>query len=62
MSYDNVFLSFLTSPCGISNGGDAAMIKQEIGKYKSFILEREDMVVVMGEVAKHRAFLDGTGV
>ncbi len=37
------------------------MIKQEIGKYRSFILEREDMVVVMGEVSKHRAFLDGTG-
>ena len=37
------------------------MIKQKIGKYQSFILEREDMVVVMGEVAKHREFLEGLG-
>ena len=42
-------------------GEGSRMIKQKIGKYQSFILEREDMVVMMGEVAKHREFLEGLG-
>ena len=37
------------------------MIEKEIGKYKTYVLEAEDMVVVMGEVAKHAGFLKEAG-
>ena len=37
------------------------MILQEIGKYRSYVLERGDMVVVMGQVKRHRELLRGLG-
>ena len=38
------------------------MILQEIGKYRSYVLERGDMVVVMGQVKRHRELLRGLGM
>ncbi len=37
------------------------MIKREIGAYQSFILEAEDMVVVMGNLEAYVAFLEAAG-
>ena len=37
------------------------MIEQKIGKYRSFVLEKGDMVVVMGEVARHGKILTQAG-
>ena len=37
------------------------MICKEIGNYKVFEVERGDMVVVMGQVEEHRAFLWDAG-
>ena len=37
------------------------MICKEIGNYKTFEVERGDMVVVMGQVEEHRAFLADPG-
>ena len=37
------------------------MIVQKIGKYRSFVLEREDVVVVMGQLSRHREFLKHMG-
>ena len=37
------------------------MVKREIGRYRSFILEEDDLVVVMGEVDKHRELLQRLG-
>ena len=37
------------------------MIKQQIGSYQSFVLELDDMVVVMGNLEAHREFLQSFG-
>ena len=37
------------------------MIVQKIGKYRSFVLERENVVVVMGQLSRHREFLKRMG-
>ena len=37
------------------------MIVREIGKYRSYVLEQDDMVVVMGEVKRSRELLEGLG-
>ena len=37
------------------------MIKKKIGKYESFILEGNDVVVVFGRLSRHRVFLKQNG-
>ena len=37
------------------------MIRQEIGRYTSFVLEADDMVVVTGALAEYGAFLETLG-
>ena len=37
------------------------MKMQQVGKYKSFVLENDDMVVVLGNVSEHTGFLDSVG-
>ncbi len=45
-------------------GSDARdrMIQKAVGKYKTYVLENEDMVVVAGDVAKHANFLKEVGL
>ena len=38
------------------------MIQKTIGKYKTYVLEDEDMVVVLGDVGKHAGFLQEAGL
>jgi|GEM_PF-1196033 hypothetical protein len=37
------------------------MKMHQVGKYKSFVLENEDMVVVLGNVSEHIEFLGSVG-
>ena len=37
------------------------MIKQKIGQYHSYVLEPDDVVVVMGDVVRYRELLVGLG-